>query len=69
MAAPRVRVPRKIKKGETVTITRNGRPVARLVPVRKGKPSDLFGAMEGQWGNVDHLLEPDPEIEELFGLR
>lgn len=59
----------RVEAGEQIVIARSGSPVARLVPIRKGKPSDLFGAMKGQWGNVDHLLEPDPEIEELFGLR
>ena len=28
-----------VEKGETVVITRHGRPVARLVPVRRGQKS------------------------------
>lgn len=28
-----------VEQGETVTITRHGRPVARLVPVRAGRPT------------------------------
>lgn len=41
----------KVERGETVTITRHGRPIARLVPVDVVRPSvDIFV-------ELDHLRE------------
>ena len=37
-----------VEDGEEVAIERHGRPVARLVPVRKSRPCAL-GAMRGQF--------------------
>ncbi|MFQ5737942.1 MAG: type II toxin-antitoxin system Phd/YefM family antitoxin [Acidobacteriota bacterium] len=34
------------RTGEPVVITKNGKPVSRLVPHRR-KPATLFGSMEG----------------------
>ena len=41
----------KVERGETVTITRHGRPIAKLVPVDVVRPSvDIFV-------ELDHLRE------------
>jgi len=41
-----------VEDGEDVVIERHGRPVARLVPVRRRRPSAL-GIMRGQFEMVD----------------
>jgi prevent-host-death family protein len=33
---------RRVKRGETVTVTERGRPIAVIVPVREGDPQDLL---------------------------
>lgn len=33
---------RRVKQGETVTVTERGRPIAVLVPVREGESQDLL---------------------------
>ena len=57
--------------GEDVVITRNGKPVARLVPVEP--PSTSFSSLRGKWRGQVHLAEdfdelPD-DIAEAFGMR
>lgn len=47
-------------KGETITITKNGRPVAELGPV-KNKPATLFGAHEGQIEILGDIIAPIDE--------
>lgn len=39
----------RVQGGETVTLTRHGRPVARLVPVRERRP----GLLRGRVGMAD----------------
>jgi prevent-host-death family protein len=39
-----------------VTITKRGRPIARLVPVQTGRP--LFGALAGSVVREDDLITP-----------
>jgi prevent-host-death family protein len=51
------------RTGEAVVITKNGRPVSRLVPVRH-PPERLFGALEGAieiTGDIVAPLEVDWE--------
>jgi len=54
-----------VEAGEEVTIARNGKPVARLVPCkRRGKRQ--FGAMKGnkEWEKLsDLVLQPLPPDE------
>ncbi len=57
--------------GEDVVITRNGKPVARLVPVEQ--PSHTFASLRGKWrGQVymsDDFDELPDDIAEAFGVR
>ncbi|WP_205856489.1 type II toxin-antitoxin system Phd/YefM family antitoxin [Phytoactinopolyspora endophytica] len=47
-----------------VTITKRGKPVARLVPVEQ--PAPLFGALAGTVGRYDDLISPvDDEWDAL----
>ena len=50
-----------VEAGEEVTIARNGTPVARLVPCRRGKRE--FGAMRGRISLDDSFFDPLPEEE------
>lgn len=48
------------QSGEPLVITKNGRPVARLVPYRENKGS-LFGAHRGEVEMLDDLVAPSGE--------
>jgi prevent-host-death family protein len=48
--------------GEAVVVTKNGRPVSKLVPVREHR--SLFGAMEGSIVMHDDLIAPVGETWE-----
>lgn len=55
--------------GEDITITRNGTPVARLVPV---SPATSFASLRGIWRGQVHIADdfdelPD-DIAEAFGM-
>lgn len=43
--------------GEPVIITKNGVPVAQLMPVRR-KPKSLFGALEGSVTILGDIISP-----------
>ncbi len=43
--------------GEPVLVTKNGKPVAQLVPV-KSKPADLFGALKGSVTIKGDIISP-----------
>ncbi len=48
---------------EEVIITKHGKPMAKLVPVRKKKES-IFGALRGQVEILGDLVEPITSPEE-----
>lgn len=41
-----------------LTITRHGRPVARVVPIEPNQPADLFGVMRGSATEAGELVSP-----------
>ena len=43
--------------GEPVLITKNGVPVAELVPARR-KPKDIFGSMKGSVTYIGDIISP-----------
>ena len=43
--------------GETIVVTKNGKPVSQLVPYRK-RPATLFGATGGSIEIRGDILEP-----------
>lgn len=59
----------RVEAGEEITIARAGTPVARLVPVRAKRFADIFGCMSHLPPLPDDFNDPDPEIEEMFGMR
>lgn len=59
----------RVEAGEEIVIARAGHPIARLVPERRPKPSDIVGALRGQFTYPEDFNDPDPEIEAMFGMR
>jgi prevent-host-death family protein len=57
--------------GEDIVIARNGKPVARLVPVEQPKTSfaSLRGIWRGQVRTADDFDELPDDIAEAFGMR
>ncbi len=56
--------------GEEVVIARNGKPVARLVPVaRPGSFASIRGSLRGQIHIADDFDELPDDIAEAFGAR
>ncbi len=45
------------QSGEEIVVTKNGKPVSRMVPFRR-KPRQLFGFHEGMWELMDELVKP-----------
>lgn len=46
--------------GEEIVVTKNGKPVSRLVPVKQ-KPRQLYGLHRGMWQMKDSLVDPVEE--------
>lgn len=59
----------RVEAGEEVVIARAGKPIARLVPIRTKRFDDVFGCMAHLGPLPDDFNDPDPEIEEMFGMR
>jgi prevent-host-death family protein len=56
--------------GEEVVIARNGKPVARLVPVAtRNSLESVRGALRGRIKIADDFDELPDEIAEAFGVR
>ena len=43
--------------GEEIVVTKNGKPVSKLVPVKE-RPKELYGLHRGLWQLKDDLVEP-----------
>lgn len=50
-----------------VVIARNGRPAARLVPVKPGAQGKRVGVAKGRFAVPDDIDADDPAIAALFG--
>ena len=55
----------RVEKGETITITRHGAPIAELQPVVPLRPKGLrpWGLYEGQFTVPDDFNDPLPDDE------
>ena len=53
----------KVEAGEKIVIARSGKPVARLVGYRHGRPVRRFGALKGRLTVDDSFFDPLPEAE------
>lgn len=50
----------RVERGEEVTIARNGKPVARLVPIEPKKRRGMLGKYKGQIWMSEDFDEPLP---------
>ncbi len=50
------------RKGESVIITKRGRPVAKLVPIEQAPPRSIFGWMKGSGTITGDVVGPEPDI-------
>lgn len=57
---------KKVSAGETVIITHDGKPVARLEPIDEVKRKRKPGSMKGKFRVGPEFFEPLPD-EELWG--
>jgi len=48
------------RTGEEIVVTKNGRPVSRLVPVIN-RPKEIYGLHRGMWEMKDELVDPAEE--------
>ena len=55
--------------GEPILITKRGRPVAQLTPVRPERPDDWLGAMRGRGEIRGDLVAPAADPGEWEALR
>lgn len=63
------RLLQRVEQGEEIVIARAGKPVAKLTAVQAVSWRDFIGCMKGNFSYPEDFLEPDPEIEEMFGMR
>ena len=57
------------KTGETLIITRRGKPLARVLPVSESPADDWLGSLRGSATATDDLIEPAVDAEEWEALR
>jgi prevent-host-death family protein len=55
-----------IERGEEVIITRDGKPVAKLVPSEQPVRRRQLGHLRGKAWAAPDAWDPDPELERLF---
>ncbi|MGH2955619.1 MAG: type II toxin-antitoxin system Phd/YefM family antitoxin [Solirubrobacterales bacterium] len=56
----------RVERGEEIVIARNGRPVAKLVPVREAFPITGIGSLEGKVEILPGFDRTDDEIARSF---
>jgi len=44
------------QSGEEIVVTKNGKPVSKLVPIRQ-RPKEVYGLHRGMWQLKDDLVE------------
>ena len=59
----------RVEAGEEIVIARAGKPIARIVPMQRPAFSDAFGMFAHLPPLPDDFLDPDPEVEEMFGTH
>ena len=57
------------KEGKEVIVTREEKPIVKIVPYEEEKSIDRFlGVAEGKFVIPDDFDEPDDEIARMFGM-
>lgn len=57
---------RRAEAGESIELTRYGRPVARILAADRSVARPHIGAMEGAFTLPDDMFDGDDEIAEMF---
>ena len=57
------------RSGESVTVTKRGRPIAEVKPVEKAERGSIIGAMKGTVLRYDRPFDPAIEPEEWHANR
>ena len=57
------------RSGESVTITKRGKPVAEVKPVKAAERRSIIGAMKGSVLKYDRPFEPACDPEEWNAVR
>jgi len=57
------------RSGESVTVTKHGRPVAEVKPVEKAERRSILGAMKGTVLRYDRPFDPAIEPDEWHANR
>lgn len=52
------------KSGQSLVVTKRGRPVARVTPIPSAQPTSLFGCLKGQVDIAGDLVQPTGEAWE-----
>ena len=57
----------RVEAGEEITLARAGRPVARIVPIKRAREPRPLGFWKGRVRIGDDFDAPLPEFDEAFG--
>ena len=57
----------RVEAGEEITLARAGRPVARIVPIKRVREPRPLGLWKGRVRISDDFDAPLPEFDEAFG--
>ena len=57
------------KTGETLVITRRGKPLARVLPISSAPADDWIGSLKGSAKATDDLILPAVDAEEWEACR
>jgi prevent-host-death family protein len=52
---------RRVARGDEIVIARAGKPVARLLPIARGRPAPILGADRGKFTVPEDFDAPLPE--------
>lgn len=57
------------RTGETIRVTKNGKPVAELRPVKPAKPASPFGWHKGKAKELGDIISPAVDPEDWEALK
>ena len=57
------------RTGETIRVTKNGKPVAELRPVKPSKPASPFGWHKGKAKELGDIISPVVDPEDWEALK
>ena len=55
--------------GESIQVTKHGKPIVELRPIKPGKPASPFGWHKGLTTALDDLIEPAVPLEDWDALK